>query len=179
MKKDPVKQKYYDSEQDPMWKTEVSSLLPWFFGKGVDIGCGTRTINKNILRVDIDKKVKPDIVASGDNLPFKDNEFDFVCSIHSFEHFENSKKTLAEWLRIVKKGGIIGIVHPDVFYTKKQNPEIDNEGLRKNPYNKHYHEHTADSFIAQLKEWQDLPFEILDFGVACGNWSFYVILKKT
>lgn len=179
MKKKQIQVKYYEDEQDPMWQTEVESLLPWFFGKGVDIGCGARTINKDVLRVDIDKKVKPDVVASGDTLPFKSEEFDFICSIHSFEHFSNSKKTLTEWLRVIKKGGMIGIVHPDIYYTKKQNPEIDNKGLKENPFNKHYHEHTADSFVKMLKEWVDLPFKLVDYGVACGNWSFYVILKKT
>ena len=161
-----------------MWRSEVESLLPWLFGKGVDIGCGARSINKNIVRVDIDEKVNPDVVASGDDLPFEDEKFDFVCSIHSFEHFANQKKALAEWLRILKPGGIIGIVHPDIFYTKKQRPEIDNKGLRENPYNKHYHEHTADSLIKMLKTWTELPFKVVDFGIACAQWSFYVILKK-
>lgn len=179
MKKISVKVKYYQDEQDPMWKWEVECLMPWLSGKGVDIGCGARSISKDILRVDIDKKVKPDVVASGDDLPFKDGEFDFITAIHAFEHFPDPVKTLKEWLRVVKVGGIIGIVHPDIFYTKKQNPEIDNKGLRENPYNKHYHEHTADSFVKMLKGWTDLPFRLIDYGVACGNWSFYVILKKT
>lgn len=170
--------KYYGEEVDVMWKWEVERLIPWFSGKGVDIGCGERSINRDIIRVDINEKVKPDVVASGDKLPFKDEEYDFICAIHAFEHFQDPKKTLTEWLRVIKKGGIIGIVHPDIFYTKKQNPEIDNPGLRANPYNKHWHEHTADSFVVMLKGWTDLPFRIVDFGIACGEWSFYVILKK-
>jgi len=172
------KVKYYDDEKDVMWKWEVEKLLPWFFGKGVDIGCGTRSIKPDIVRVDIDKNVKPDVVASGDNLPFKDEEFDFVCSIHSFEHFPDPVKTLKEWLRILKKGGYIGIVHPDVYYTKKQKPAAENPGLNENPYNKHYHEHTMDSFVEFLKSLTDLPFRIVDYGPACAEWSFYVILKK-
>jgi predicted SAM-dependent methyltransferase len=171
--------KYYKDEQDSMWKWEVEKLMPWFCGKGVDIGAGGRSIREGILRVDIDEKVEPDVKASGDKLPFEDGKFDFVCAIHAFEHFPDAKKTLSEWLRVVREGGIIGIVHPDIFYTKKQNPEIDNSGLRENPFNKHWHEHTQDSFVAMLKGWTDLPFRIMDFGVACGNWSFYVILKKT
>jgi len=70
--------KYYSDEQDPMWKWEVEKLMPWFSGKGVDIGCGERSINKDILRVDIDEKVKPDIIASGDKLPFENEEYDFI-----------------------------------------------------------------------------------------------------
>jgi predicted SAM-dependent methyltransferase len=170
--------KYYENEIDPMWKWEIEKLLPWFYGKGVDIGCGERSINKNILRVDIDEKVKPDIICSGDSLPFKDAEFDYVCSIHTFEHFEDQVKTLKEWLRIIKKGGIIGIVHPDVSYTKKQLPPEDNPSLKGNPFNKHFYEHTLASFLDQLKKWPDIPFKIIDYGKACEDWSFYVILKK-
>ena len=178
MKKEKLKIKYLSDGGDPMWEQEVGSLLPWFSGKGVDIGCGARSMSKDIVRVDIDKSVKPDFIASGDKLPFKDGEFDFVCSIHSFEHFEDSSGLLKEWLRVIKTGGIIGIVHPDVFYTKKQNPTVDSAGLHENPYNKHYHEHTLQTFLEQLNDWPDLPFRVVDSGVACNNWSFYVILKK-
>ena len=171
-------QKYYTDEVDPMWRWEIDALSPWLFGKGADIGCGERSINNEVVRVDIDPRVKPDIVCSGDKLPFKNDELDFIISIHSFEHFTDSKKALTEWLRVIKKGGTVGIVHPDIDFTKKQNPEIDNPGLRAFPHNKHWHEHNNESFITQLKEWDDLPFKIIDTGPACESWSFYVILKK-
>jgi predicted SAM-dependent methyltransferase len=178
MEKKPVEIRYYPDNLDGMWLTEVEKLLPWAHGRGVDIGCGARTIKKDMVRVDISEKVKPDVIASGDALPFKDGEFDFVCSIHSFEHFQDAKKTLTEWLRIIRKGGFIGIVHPDINYTKKQNPEIDTPGLNENPFNRHWHEHHQASFLEMLKKWSDLPFKIVDTGAACPNWSFYFILKK-
>lgn len=174
----PKKVKYYDDETDPMWRWEVEKLIPWFSGKGVDVGAGARSISKDILRVDIDEKVKPDVVASGDNLPFKDGEFDYLVSIHSFEHFKEPVKTMKEWLRVIKVGGVIGIAHPDITFTKKQKPPEENPSLKDNPFNKHYHEHTQDSFIKMLKGWTDLPFRIIDYGIACANWSFYVILRK-
>ena len=168
----------YDTEQDSMWLCEVEKLLPWLYGKGADIGCGRRSPIPGSIRVDIDEKVKPDIVASGDKLPFKDGELDYISSIHNFEHYDNQREVLIEWLRCVKQGGIIGIVHPDVNFTKKQNPIIDNPGLRENPYNRHYHENTLESFEVILKEWSDLPMKVIDHGVACGYWSFYYIIKK-
>jgi len=170
--------KYYDDEQDPMWQSEVEKLIPWLDGKGADIGCGIRSIREGIIRVDIDKKVAPDVLASGDKLPFKDEELDFITAIHNFEHYPNQKEVLAEWLRVLKTGGIICIVHPDLDYTKKQKPKTDNLGLKENPFNKHYHEFNQAGFIELLKKWADLPFKIVDYGVACGGWSFYVILKK-
>jgi predicted SAM-dependent methyltransferase len=173
-----IKVKNQNTEQDPMWLSEAAKLTPWLRGKGADIGCGLRSTKEDSIRVDIDERVKPDVLASGDALPFKDGELDYITSIHSFEHFDDQYKLLTEWLRVLKPGGIIALVHPDVFYTKKQNPEIDREGLLKNPYNKHWHEHTLESFRKQLEEWSALPFRIIDSGPACPNWSFYFILKK-
>lgn len=178
MVKEFIKLLTYDTEVDPMWLVEVEKLIPWLFGKGADIGCGKRSPLPDTIRVDIDKKVQPDIIAKGDCLPFKDEELDYISAVHNFEHYDNQKEVLIEWLRVLKKGGIIAIVHPDVNYTKKQNPEIDNPGLRENPYNKHWHEHTKESFMIQLQDWADLGFRVIDQGIACGNWSFYVIIKK-
>jgi predicted SAM-dependent methyltransferase len=178
MVKELIKLFTYDTETDPMWQAEVEKLIPWLFGKGADIGCGKRSPLPTSIRVDIDKKVDPEILAKGDDLPFKDEELDYISAVHNFEHYDNQKEVLTEWLRCLKKGGIIAIVHPDVNYTKKQNPEINNPDLRENPYNKHYHEHTQESFLQQLEVWSELGFRVIDKGTACGNWSFYVILKK-
>jgi len=163
---------------DPMWEIERQKLLPWLFGKGVDVGCGARKIRDDVLGVDIDRKVKPDVVASGDSLPFPDGEFDFVCGIHSFEHFADADLVLCEWLRVLRPGGFIGIVHPDITFTKRQKGPAENKVLRDNRYYKHYHEHSLESFLSFLKKRLSLGFDIVDFGPACPNWSFYVILKK-
>ena len=170
--------KYADTETDWMWLEEAEKLQRWITGKGADIGCGQRSIKKDIIRVDIDKNVKPDILCDGIKLPFKDEELDYITSIHSFEHFDDQYSVLKEWLRVVKKGGIIGIVHPDVDYTKKQNPEIDNDGLKQNPFNKHWHENNLETFIKQIEGWKELPFKVIDSGVACEYWSFYLIIEK-
>ncbi len=168
---------YYPAS-DLMWNYEVSKLLPWLDGKGADIGCGRRSINKDVIRVDIDAKKNPDVVASGEDLPFKDNELDFVYGIHAFEHLKDPVQGLKEWLRVVKPGGIVGIVHPDIDWTKKQNPEVDNPGLKSDPYNKHWHEYNQADFVKMLSRVNRGRFEIIDSGVAMGMWSFYVILRK-
>lgn len=169
---------YFGNVLDPMWQLEVDKLIPWIYGKGADIGCGQRSINKDIIRVDIDENNHPDILASGDNLPFKDGELDFITAVHSFEHFEDQYKTLKEWFRVLKKCGIIALVHPDVDYTKKQRPLELNPELKLDPFNKHWHENNLESFKIQLDKWKDLGFEIIDQGTACTNWSFYLIIQK-
>jgi SAM-dependent methyltransferase len=56
--------------------------------------------------------MKVDIVASGDDLPFKDNTVDFVISSHVIEHFYDPVKAIEEWLRVVKLGGYVFIIAP-------------------------------------------------------------------
>lgn len=52
------------------------------------------------------------IVANGDDLPFKDSTLDYVMSSHVIEHFFDPIKTLKEWKRVIKKGGYIFIIAP-------------------------------------------------------------------
>ncbi len=46
-----------------------------------------------------------------------DNSYDFILSSHSLEHIANPFKALKEWLRVLKKGGLILIIVPDRNYT--------------------------------------------------------------
>lgn len=56
--------------------------------------------------------MKVDIVASGDDLPLKDETVDFVISSHVIEHFYDPVKAIQEWLRVVRPGGYVFIIAP-------------------------------------------------------------------
>jgi len=56
--------------------------------------------------------MKVDIVAAGDDLPFKDNTVDFVINSHVIEHFYDPVHAIEEWLRVVKPGGYVFIIAP-------------------------------------------------------------------
>lgn len=58
------------------------------------------------------EKMKVDVVAPGDELPFEDESWDFVISSHVIEHFFDPIKALKEWMRVVKKGGYVFIIAP-------------------------------------------------------------------
>ena len=53
-----------------------------------------------------------DIIADGDDLPFKDNTVDFVFTSHVLEHFFDPIKALKEWYRVTKTGGYIFMIVP-------------------------------------------------------------------
>ena len=60
---------------------------------------------------------KPQIHASTDDLPFVGSStIPFIVSNHGLEHTHDPGKTLREWLRILKKDGIIAAVIPDEKY---------------------------------------------------------------
>jgi SAM-dependent methyltransferase len=62
-----------------------------------------------------DKSCEPtavNIVAFGDDLPFKDNTLDYVLTSHVIEHFFDPVKALREWHRVIKPGGYIFIIAP-------------------------------------------------------------------
>ncbi len=167
---------YYPDPTDEMWNQECEALIPYLSGRGVDIGSGSRSIFKDDVRVDVDEKHNPEIYCSGNDLPFKDGEFDYLYSIHSFEHFRDQAKLLTEWARVIKRGGVIAIVHPDVEHTGIRRPEGIRSG--ENIYNKHEHEKTLAGFLKWFKHNGNFGLKIIDKGVACPNWSFYIILKK-
>ncbi|GAG74085.1 unnamed protein product, partial [marine sediment metagenome] len=94
--------------------------------KLLNIGCGKYLIprfikSKNIkaFGLDIDEAVlskrilKTDI--NKDPFPFADNEFDFVVSLWSVEHFSNFN-FLIESQRVLKKDGYFIFVTPNVLY---------------------------------------------------------------
>lgn len=155
-------------------------LLPYCInGKGVDVGCGNRKTHENCIGIDIipkgskgldgcvkDKISSADICTSGDDLSmFVDNELDFVVSRHNLEHYIDVIKTLCEWKRVLKPGGILAMVLPDDRYLNT---------ISLDPTHKHVF--TPES----IKRYLDLigNFEILKNETVIDNWSFVCVAKK-
>jgi len=64
------------------------------------------------------------IINDAVNIQLVQNEvYDFVFSSHSLEHIANPLKAVAEWLRILKKGGYVIIIVPEksVCFDHKRN----------------------------------------------------------
>jgi len=91
-------------------------------GRALDVGCGTGVLDGRLQRegfdvVGIDDSLgmlshhpRKDrtLACSSSNIPFRDNSFDLVFSIATFHHLaspEDVKRTIAEMVRVAKKGG--------------------------------------------------------------------------
>jgi len=93
----------------------------------LNVGCGQRAISIlgsslpadgwRELRLDIDPKVDPDIVASmTDMAPVPDGSVDAVWSSHNLEHLDPHAVPVAlqEFLRVLKPGGTLLLTVPDL-----------------------------------------------------------------
>lgn len=96
----------------------INTALKYCEGKVLDIGCGYKNIliskYKNGIGLDIYPWPNVDILYKGLDLPFKDESFDTITFLASFDHIIEREKILKESYRILKKDGkiIVSIVNP-------------------------------------------------------------------
>jgi predicted SAM-dependent methyltransferase len=106
-------------EESEIRRKSVISMLQ---GNGLEIGGVVNGISENV------KITKVDISANSDHKDFvqkdatdlssfSDDSFDFIINSHILEHLANPLKVLMEWKRIVKKGGFIFFVVPNMEFT--------------------------------------------------------------
>jgi SAM-dependent methyltransferase len=170
----PIAAPQVDEERHP----EALALAKYCVGRGVDIGCGHRKVTPECIGVDIipagergqhgvvaGKVSVADIHASGDDLSaFKDGELDFVVSKHNLEHYVDLIKTLREWKRVLRMGGVLAAVVPD---------ERSGDTIFLDPTHKHCF--TPES-LTSLIELLGLKVEKSE--VVVPNWSFMIVARR-
>jgi predicted SAM-dependent methyltransferase len=90
----------------------------------LDIGCGLA--KRGSINIDLNREVKPDIVADAKYLPFRDSRFDKLFAFSILEHvyeprkysytnqyYEQVYETLKEWGRVLKVGGVLELLVPN------------------------------------------------------------------
>lgn len=84
----------------------------------LDLGSGGSSYHRffpNRVSVDIDAERKPDVVADAHNLPFKDNEFEFVLCTEMLEHVQDPPQVISEIKRVLRNGGTVLLTTRFVF----------------------------------------------------------------
>jgi len=156
---------------------EKNILRKICLGKGADIGCGSDKVCEEAIGVDLfvkgergkygsqrNKVSVAEIKASGDKLPFKNSELDYIVAKHNLEHYEDPKKTIKEWKRVLRVNGRIGVVVPDDKFvdTFKLDPT-----------------HKCKFDLQSLENlFKNNGFLIIEKGSALKHWSIYLIAKK-
>lgn len=123
------KNHYYHKEYDKKerWLSYWYQINEVFESKQnniLEVGIGNRLVADylkkrgfKVTTCDIDEQLKPDIVASVDNLPFKQNSFDFVLCSQVLEHipFDMVPKALQNLRRVTRQWVLISL--PDFSIT--------------------------------------------------------------
>jgi len=177
----PLLKEKISRDDRKIWDNHPEALVlqPYCVGKGIDVGSGFRKTHPDAIGIDIIPKGETgehgcmqgmrsvaDVTASGDNLyMFEDGELDYVVSRHNLEHYVDVVKTLLEWKRVLKVGGVLGMVLPD-------ESKIDTISL--DPTHKHCF--TPES----IKRLLGLigGFEIERIETVIENWSFLVVARR-
>jgi len=109
-----------DAQAQPRWSKRMTP------GEMVvlDIGAGEGGYHipeGNPIRIDLDERTKPDIVADARQIPLEDCYADMVFSSHLLEHFSfrESVSVLREWVRLLKVDGKLVIIVPNLKWASK------------------------------------------------------------
>lgn len=117
---------------------EFNEVIKYTKGVGIDIGCGLNKIHSCAIGIDFRLGDKDFGYPFGANiiyskskeyllLPwFSGGSLDFVFSSHCLEHFSNPRETIREASRVLKSGGYLVIILPDMRYYPKKGEERAN-----------------------------------------------------
>lgn len=165
---------------DTAWCTEMASVAQWCKGGGLDPGAGHRTFSPEVVTMDA-LSDEARVRGRAESLPFADGSFDFVITSHLLEHLQDTRGALLEWLRVVKVGGYVVNIIPDVRFTHGMNTDAT----------PHLHEWGPNEFLREILEcpigdmWYKVaPFrwgtaEVVSFDEALPGWSFHCVLRRT
>jgi predicted SAM-dependent methyltransferase len=105
----------------PRWSSywhQCREVLDTPAGPVLEIGPGpgvfqavVRQLGRDILSLDFDKRVRPDVVASATSLPFADNSFAAVCCFQMLEHlpYEQSQRAFTDMCRVAARRVILSL----------------------------------------------------------------------
>ena len=170
----------------------------------LNLGCEIHKF-KDFINIDIDKSVNPDLLCDIKKLPYEDNSVDFIYAGHLLEHlyYDLVPEYLSEWRRVLKIGGKLVIVVPDVGGSMKRyaKGEYSIDHLLAQVFGRYYSWDTVEQRhqfiydIYKLKEsvqrvswsaveelnWAAPPVEIAEFigtEISAADWQIGCVLTK-
>lgn len=159
-------------------------ITKYLSGKIVDIGCGSEKITPDAIG--IDGRTMGHVSMVIDHLDSFSVEMygtaDVAFSSHVLEHTEDDYKTLQEWTKLIKPGGLLILYLPDGrYYDNYTNPE-------------HFRDYTYEQFMLFFRrafcgegrnfrgEATPKIYDLVEHGMDVAlpdKYSFYVVARKT
>lgn len=152
--------------------TDKKTCEDYFRGhavKKLNIGCGRRLLN-GWLNADFKPYSKKIICLDATKpFPFDPETFDYVYCEHMIEHISYTQglRMLAECLRVLKPGGKIRVVTPDLYFIT---------GLcrrDKSPLQTEYIKHATDRWMDERPPRYDAPFVVNNHFYSWGHQFLY------
>lgn len=110
------------------------------------------------------RKRPVDVVAPGDDLPFEEDEADFVFASHVLEHFPDPVRALKEWIRVAKHKVVVVVPHRDrTFDSDRELTSVD-EFVRR---------HESGFSSAEDQHWS--VWNLDSFRAMCDHFGLDVI----
>lgn len=127
----------------------------------LEIGCGKKP-RAGFRTCDIRDLPEVDYVCAADDLPFENNTVDEIYSRHVVEHFTLKEflKVLQEWNRVLKVGGSVYIICPNLLWHLKQILEGSHESF----YEKTSGKNDRYWGFGSLFGWQQDQYDVHKFG---------------
>ncbi len=175
----PLVQQLVQQGLTPDAHPERVALLPLVSGLTLEIGCGARKTSEDVIGIDLLQRGETgsfgvvkgvrsvaDFKCSGDELYFFDDEsVDAIILRHNIEHYQDYLKAVSEWSRVLKPGGLLGIVLPD-------DEQLDTIKLDET----HKHTFTMEGVRNLFTLYPE--FEIIELSVLLEKWSFLAVMQK-
>lgn len=129
--------------------------------KKIEVGCG-KNKREGYECCDIRSLPGVDYVCKADKLPFENSSVDEIYSRHLIEHFTLKEflKILSEWNRVLKDGGEIYIICPNLLWHLDQ---ILN-GTHESFYTKKKTKNDRYWGFGSLFGWQQDEYDVHKFG---------------
>jgi SAM-dependent methyltransferase len=126
-----------------------------------------------------------DLIAPGDELPFRDDAVDFVFASHVIEHFPDPLRALFEWTRVARRLVVVVVPHRDRTFDADRELSPVQELIDRHaagftsPEDKHWSVWTRESFV-EMCDAGGLPVvDSLDPDDKLGNGFVVVIDAAT
>lgn len=139
----------------------------YFVGDGIDIGSGPDPLSQYYEFFPQMKSCRSWDLKDGDAQKMKtvaDGSFDFVHSSHCLEHMRKVDVALANWVRILKRGGHLVCMVPD--------EDLYERGVFPSTFNPD-HKHTLT--IHKKKSWSPVSVNLIDL---IRELPYNVVVKK-
>jgi SAM-dependent methyltransferase len=102
------------------FKASLTQLVFSDSRRVLDVGFGLRHYEafahaKDYVGLDVDGLLRPDVVASADWLPFRDECFDGVLMFDVLEHVRDAARALRECVRVMRREGRLLLTTPNTL----------------------------------------------------------------